>query len=96
MSVSLWGPRLNGLAQVWPHNIMPCHHFAGSALELYSDEPDDGRLAFKDCVALLRRLHPLAPSDSVLAIKMLKSFQKLDFTNGKTASAFLRLHIWQP
>lgn len=31
-----------------------------------------------------------------LTIKMLTAFQKLDFTNGKTASAFLQLHIWQP
>lgn len=46
---------------------------------------------------LLAALSPLQSlTDSTLAISMLTAFQKLDFTNGKTASAFLQLHIWRP
>lgn len=33
--------------------------------------------------------------DEISYIGNLTTFQQLDFTNGKTASVFLQLHIWQ-
>ena len=54
-------------------------------------------LAYNGACCLLTALCPLhSLTDSTLAIKMLCAFQKSDFTNGKTASAFLQFHIWRP
>lgn len=95
VSVSLWGLGMNSPTQVWPHHTMPRHHFAGWALNLTAMR-GWWQVSVQRLCSSFTPPSPLALCDSLLAIKMLKSFQKLDFTNGKTASAFLRFHIWQP